>query len=231
MGWLWSTPTPPASSSPTPSSTFPPDQKDNVPLPVPAEAFSKPLSRDEQAEKELASFLQELDADSRPSSTKYSRIGRAPPPATSQPRPPSKEPLGDQLLPTTMSCRDAFDAAFYCNSFGGKFNDLYRYGGVRPCSEHWNKFWFCMRTRQWSSPQKEEAIKDYYKKVESKKYEGGSSEDIWKSREKRVEVGGAFSMQEEDFTGKSDDEWNRLEQQRRADIRRKLGKEDKGTMS
>ncbi|TVY46457.1 Early meiotic induction protein [Lachnellula occidentalis] len=226
MGWLWTTPTP-ASASPTPSSSFPPDQKDNgspPPQPVPEAAPSKPLSKDEIAEKELHSLFEELDADVRPSSTKYSRVGRAAPPQTSStPEALSNAPLSEQLLPTTMSCREAFDSAFYCNSFGGKFQDIYRQGSLQPCSEHWSKFWFCMRTRQWSTPEKEEAIRGYYRKVEAKKYKEGSSEDLWKSREAKVPVDTAFKLKFEPFPGENDDEWNRLERERREAEKKKLG--------
>ncbi|TVY58319.1 Early meiotic induction protein 1 [Lachnellula cervina] len=225
MGWLWTTPTlTPASTSTTPTSTFPPDQKDNAPpppQPAPEAAPSKPLSKDEIAEKELHSFLQEIDADVRPSSTKYSRIGRAPPPKTT-PETLSNAPLSEQLLPTTMSCREAFDSAFYCNSFGGKFQDIYRHGSLQPCSEHWSKFWFCMRTRQWSKPEKEEAIRGYYRKVEAKKYRDGSSEDVWKSREAKVPVDTAFKVEFEAFPGENDEEWNRLERERREEERKQL---------
>jgi hypothetical protein len=34
----------------------------------------------------------------------------------------------EALYPRQMSCRQAFDQAFYCQSLGGKFNDIYRYG-------------------------------------------------------------------------------------------------------
>jgi hypothetical protein len=217
------------SSSSTNTTVLPPDQKDNIPPPplqsTQNEALSKPLSAEEIAEKELHAFLQELDADAHPSSKKYSRVLRSAPlkatPCQTQIEPSKANgPLSEQLLPTTMSCREAFDSAFYCNSFGGKFNDIYRFGSVKPCSEHWNKFWFCMRTRAWPEKEKETAVRDYYRKVEGKKYEGGSSEDIWKSREKMLGEGEAFNVRVEAFAGESDEEWNRMEQMRRENVRR-----------
>ncbi|RKF56359.1 hypothetical protein GcM3_195037 [Golovinomyces cichoracearum] len=111
--------------------------------------------------------------------------------------------ISEQLLPTTMSCRDAFDSAYYCASLGGAFTNLYRYGTVRSCSDHWDKFWFCMRTRTYDDKSKQEAIKDYYRKVELSKYgkRGTSSQDIWKSRDHLVQKGTAFKSDEEEWKG------------------------------
>lgn len=237
MGWLWSSNPAP---SPQENTTLNPPQS----TPEPAKTtphFSTPLTRDEIAERELQSFLNEIEANAKPTSTKYNRVPRPPPSTTSQKAVPSlaqengEEPLADQLLPTTMSCRTAFDAAFYCNSFGGRFNDLYRYGTLRSCSESWNDFWFCMRTRGFGDEQKSKAIKEHYRKKEWVKYgkkedvqekgigkgemrEGaGSSEDVWRSREKKVEPGTAFTAEYEEFRG-SDEEWNKREQERRRGV-------------
>jgi hypothetical protein len=122
-----------------------------------------------------------------------------------------------------MSCRTAFDAAFYCNSFGGRFNDLYRYGTLRSCSDSWNDFWFCMKTRGFGGEQKEIAIKEHYRRKERVKYgkeegrEGASSEDVWRSRERKVQWGEAFKEEYEEFRG-SDEEWNRRERERRRGV-------------
>lgn len=227
MGWLWSTPTPTPASSPS-------SLQDNSPA-TPFQATSespaappstktplKSLSRDELAEQELQSFLKELDADVRPSSSKYNRVPRPPPPnsANSSARNnEGEESLPEQLLPKTMSCRIAFDEAFYCNSFGGRFNDLYRYGTLRSCSENWNNFWFCMRTRGYPHKEKEAAIQEHYRKKERMKYARDlgkeSSEDVWKSREKKLEWGEAFNVPFREFDG-SDEEWNRREKEWRS---------------
>ncbi|PVH89770.1 hypothetical protein DL98DRAFT_508025 [Cadophora sp. DSE1049] len=230
MGWLWSTSVPAAPSStqennspiPTQSSTQP---SPSTSIPPPTE---KPASRDDLAEQELANFLKELDADIRPSSTKYNRVPRNPPSSNHQSQPQSSstqstaasnEPLAEQLLPTTMSCRTAFDEAFYCNSFGGRWNDLYRYGTLKSCSDNWNNFWFCMRTRTYGDRQKEAAVKEHYRQRESSKYskELGkeSSEDIWKSRDKKVEWGEAFNAPFPGFSG-TDEEWRQRELDRRS---------------
>jgi hypothetical protein len=118
-----------------------------------------------------------------------------------------------------MSCRNAFDEAFYCNSFGGRFNDLYRYGTLRPCSENWNDFWFCMKTRAYGDREKEDAIREHYRRKESAKYAKDlgkeSSEDVWKSRTRKMEWGGAFNQPFEELK-ESDEEWRNGERERRA---------------
>ncbi|KUJ21841.1 uncharacterized protein LY89DRAFT_778214 [Mollisia scopiformis] len=215
MGWLWSS---------TPESTSSPSSQDPKPLPPPqslpetltTSTASKPLSRDEVADQELQSFLQEIATDTAPKKQKYNRISRA---ATNNGIPTtnsdSNEPLGDQLLPTDMSCRQAFDEAFYCNSFGGRFNDLYRYGTLRSCSEHWNNFWFCMKTRSYTGQGKEDAVREHYRSRESMKYSKDlgkeSSENVWKSRDKKVAWGTAFNEPFPPQYEGSDEEWRRLE--------------------
>jgi hypothetical protein len=82
-----------------------------------------------------------------------------------------------------MSCRDAFDYAFFCQSFGGQFVNVYRYGELRSCSEHWDNFWMCMRTRQWPDDQKKAAIRDHNRKKAIKYKTGPSSEDVWDVRQ------------------------------------------------
>jgi hypothetical protein len=97
-----------------------------------------------------------------------------------------------------MSCRAAFDSAFYCSSLGGHFNDIYRYGQLRSCSEHWNDFWFCMRVKNSYSPRelKERMVQDRYREKEERLRKGPSSEDVWKVRGDGEEVVGAFGMGE-----------------------------------
>ncbi|KAF7941122.1 hypothetical protein BELL_1046g00030 [Botrytis elliptica] len=226
MGWF---------SSSAPSAEKSASSNSNDPVSSPQSSTPKPqtktLSRDEIAEQELNSFLQELEADTHPSSTKYNRVPRIPPPEPSHSRPStqapsqsdSSEPLSIQLLPTTMSCRTAFDAAFYCQSFGGQFNNLYRYGSARDCSESWSDFWFCMKTRTYADNEKAKLIKARWIEKEKKKYGdpsdknrelGKSSEDVWKGREQRLEWGEAFCVEEPKWTG-SDDEWRRMEKEHR----------------
>ncbi|KAB8300145.1 hypothetical protein EYC80_000373 [Monilinia laxa] len=222
MGWF-STSSPSAEKPASEISA--PSPKSSTDLPQ-----SKTPTRDEIAEQELNSFLRELEADTHPSSTKYNRVPRNTPPEhphtssnkTNSQDDPS-EPLSIQLLPTTMSCRTAFDAAFYCQSLGGQFNNLYRYGTARDCSESWSDFWFCMKTRTYADSEKAKLIKARWFEREKRKYGdpedknrelGKSSEDIWKGREQRLEWGEAFCVPELKWSG-SDDEWRKLEKEHR----------------
>ncbi|CAL3966547.1 hypothetical protein PZA11_003167 [Diplocarpon coronariae] len=219
MGWLWSTPNP---SSPQQSGSKMPSQSNTQPDPLPSDTSSaKPLSRDDLAEQELNSFLKELQADAQPSRTKYQRVPRdassnrlpSPSPLNAD-TDSTNEPLNEQILPTSMSCRSAFDQAFYCNSFGGRWNDLYRYGTLRSCSDDWNDFWFCMRTRTYPEKEKQKAIKEHYRQRESAKYAKAlgreSSEDVWRSRERKMEWGKAFTTPFPKFEG-TDEEWRKRE--------------------
>ncbi|KAJ8064820.1 hypothetical protein OCU04_007128 [Sclerotinia nivalis] len=227
MGWFSSSAEKPASSA---SGTPGPSPSSSTPMPTPTPQ-TKPLSRDEIAEQELNYFIRELEADTHPSSTKYNRVPRDPPPEPSHsqsstqtpPQNDPSEPLSTQLLPTTMSCRTAFDAAFYCQSFGGQFNNLYRYGTARDCSESWSDFWFCMKTRTYADNEKAKLIKARWIQKEKRKYGdqedknkelGKSSDDVWKGREQRLEWGEAFCVEEPKWTG-SDDEWRRMEKEHR----------------
>jgi hypothetical protein len=223
MGWLWSN-----SAEKFPSQEKPPTSPPSITKPSPAPQHNTPrtLTRDELAELELQSFLQEIEADSRPSSTKYNRVPRQVPSPDTPTSHHSDEPLSEQLLPKTMSCRDAFDAAFYCNSMGGQFNNLYRYGTVRSCSDSWNDFWFCMRTRGFGDKEKEEAIKTRYKEKEKARYGkeelkkgseqvGRSSEDVWMTRDTKMEWGEAFSSPFPDSSHISNEEWNQIERENR----------------
>lgn len=107
----------------------------------------------------------------------------------------------DPTLPRSMSCRAAFDSAFYCSSLGGHFNDIYRYGQLRSCSDHWNDFWFCMRTKNSYSGQdvKERMIQDRYREKEERVKSGPNSEDVWRKRGPGEEVKGAFSRNMEEL--------------------------------
>ncbi|KAK3392234.1 hypothetical protein B0T20DRAFT_487682 [Sordaria brevicollis] len=121
-------------------------------------------------------------------------------PTASEPEPPKKTrsptslAMSEHCLPVTMSCRDAFDYAWHCQTPGSQFNAVYRYGSMKNCSELWDDFWFCMRTKSFSPEMKAEAVRDYYRKKEEAKYGAGqpSSEDVWESREKRVEWDSEF---------------------------------------
>lgn len=177
MGWWWS-------SSP---------QKDELssPAATPARdtAQSRTLTRDEQqaedefkklfaafessnANKDNATSPKSLDPSSSTPTTESS--------ADQQPQPSSIAP--ESLYQDTMSCRSAFDYAFFCQSFGGQFVNVYRYGELRSCSEHWDNFWLCMRTRSWGENERRKAIRDHNRKKAIKYKTGPSSEDVWDMR-------------------------------------------------
>lgn len=141
-------------------------------------------------------------------------------------RPPALDPISESLLPTTMSCRQAFDAAFYCQSVGSQFHAIYRAGTVRTCSQHWDDFWFCMRTRAYSGPVKEAAIRDHYRRREWARYGPGqpSSTDVWESRDEKVRPGEAFQERYEP-PEISDEEWRLAEVERRRQVQEALARE------
>lgn len=197
-----------------------------TPSTPPDDTPAKALARDELADQELKSFLSELEGDIQPqassnSRTKYTRLSRSGPSVESTTAPELEhESLDSQLLPTTMSCRAAFDQLYYCNSLGGRWNDLYRYGTLRSCADDWDDFWFCMRTRLYSEKAKAAAVKEHYREKERKKYSKelgkASSENVWKSRESKVEWGTAFKEKFEKV--ENDDEWRRRELERRREM-------------
>lgn len=155
MGWFGSFTAPSASMSTAPSTHSEPTLSTrSAKQPLPIETSKRQLTHDEIAEAELHDLLAELEADARPSPRKYNRIPRSTP--SHNGRPASKNlTLEDDILPREMSCRQAFDAAFYCQSLGGQFNNLYRYGGIRSCSENWKDFWFCMKTKSYKDDERE----------------------------------------------------------------------------
>jgi hypothetical protein len=124
-----------------------------------------------------------------------------------------------------MSCRQAFDLAFHCQSVGGQFLSVYREGGMRSCSTHWEDFWFCMRTKSYSPEMKQKLIRDHYRKKEAAKYGNGkpSSEDVWEARTERVPLDSAFS-ERYDAPAVSDEDWQRLQMERTRRIREELAR-------
>jgi hypothetical protein len=194
-------------------------------------AAAKSSSAERQTDPELDAFLKEIGAEAAPAQASIAPVSPAPYPAiggvappvvvpsptrqTQEPTVPRHDESGrrinpdgsldispDAMYPRTMSCREAFDQAFYCQSLGGKFNDIYRHGSLKPCSEQWGAFWFCMRIRTYSAKDKEELISDHYKgREERKKKATGSSEDIWDIRTKAVETAFGRDPDEDDDSG------------------------------
>jgi len=194
MGWWWSS----APRKDEQQTTPPPASSNDVPKPEPStSAPPKPKQRtpDEQVAaefRELLAGLQETDDQ---------RSNRPPPPAPSShaqfAEPASKnavEPPSsiapESLYPDTMDCRSAFDYAFFCQSFGGQFVNIYRYGELRSCSEHWKNFWLCMKSKAYPEEERKKMIRDHYRKKAIKYKTGPSSEDVWEVRTEPVR--GAF---------------------------------------
>ena len=69
---------------------------------------------------------------------------------------------------------------------GGQFNNVYRYGGIKDCSEHWSAFWFCRRTKSYADDQRAGRIRDFYRARAVKYKIGPSSEDVWQVRKEPV---------------------------------------------
>ncbi|KAI0485786.1 hypothetical protein F4859DRAFT_511978 [Xylaria cf. heliscus] len=140
------------------------------------------------------------------------------------------DPLSESLLPTTMSCRQAFDQAYHCNSLGGQWTAVYRAGTMRSCSDQWSDFWFCMRTRAFTGSVKEDAIRDHYRQKELAKYGPGqpNSTDVWEPRAERLPPDSAFQERyvKPDI---SDEEWYRQEIERQRMVQRMLREEEERT--
>lgn len=159
------------------------EQQPRPPAPEPVSA--RTLSRGEQAELELQAFLSGLNSDGTRStktaaSSPPSSTARSSSTATASPSESSISP--DALLPTDMSCREAFDSAFYCQSPGGQFLNVYRYGGLKDCSGHWGAFWFCMRLKGFTREERQRKVQGFYRQRAAKYKSGPSSEDVWETR-------------------------------------------------
>lgn len=174
MGWWWSSPQKDTSNNIPSRDTKTPEQiPQNAPPP-------KQLTPDEQAELEFSQILASLqEAENSSSETPSSSpIGAD----ATTPSEPSSSIAPESLYADEMSCRTAFDYAFFCQSFGGQFVNVYRYGELRSCSEHWDNFWLCMKTRQWSDDLRKKAIRAHNRKKAIKYKTGPSSEDVWDVR-------------------------------------------------
>lgn len=240
MGWLWASPSPPK----PPAS----GQASQAPAPTPPSS-STAQSTDSDIDPEIQKFIALFQSDgkqeepaapepaqassaqskSTPSSSSWFSLKSSPnsPSQTNNRKitpPVDPNSVSESLLPTEMSCRQAFDMAFHCQSVGGQWNSIYRYGTMRSCSEHWEDFWFCMRIKGYTGKMKEEAIKAHYRQKEHDKYGDGkpNSEDVWQARQTKVPLGTVFTERFEEPTI-DDEEWQRMEMERRRQIRTGLG--------
>ncbi|KAH3519846.1 hypothetical protein KXV55_006890 [Aspergillus fumigatus] len=200
MGWLWRSS--PSKEEPQQISSVPSFSDNAAPQPSPAaeapgtmpsSSQSRPLSRKEQADAEFNQLLESLKADvSRTKSPQQSsNVSETPlspssPSPSGPPQPPSSI-APESLYPDSMSCRSAFDYAFFCQSFGGQFVNVYRYGELRSCSEHWDNFWLCMKARGMADEERKKVIRDHYRKKAIKYKTGPSSEDVWDLRREPVQ--------------------------------------------
>ncbi|KAJ5164670.1 Protein of unknown function DUF3128 [Penicillium coprophilum] len=171
MGWLWG----------SNNKDVPKDIPPTIPLePAKQNPPSKTLTPDEQADLEFNQILADLRAEDASLSK---RTGLTP---EGNPLPESQIPSSpispESLYQDTMSCRNAFDYAFFCQSFGGQFVNVYRYGELRSCSEHWDNLWLCMKTRTWPDDLRRREIRDHNRKKSIKYKTGPSSEDVWDVR-------------------------------------------------
>ncbi|KAL8709840.1 MAG: hypothetical protein Q9220_005456 [cf. Caloplaca sp. 1 TL-2023] len=143
-----------------------------------------PPTPDDSADAEIQSLLSSLESSTP--SVNYP-TSQSSSPTSSEQDPKAIAP--HSLHPTEISCRAAFDSAFYCQSLGGQFNNIYRYGTFRDCREQWSDFWFCMRTNRGflGDEERQSRIREHYKLREMKYKVGPSSEDVWKPRTRMVE--------------------------------------------
>ena len=151
-------------------------------------AASPPLTRDQRAELELHEFLADLGVQ-----TSDDLQGQSSRSTTSASSSASRSIALESLFPSEMSCRDAFDSAFYCQSPGGQFMNIYRYGQLKDCADHWRAFWFCMRTRGHTDLERQRRIRAFYRERAAKYKVGPSSEDVWSLRTEPVV--GAFQQE------------------------------------
>ena len=252
MGWFWTSTTSSSSASgmgTSPNTTTPTSAPRSTREPASSgdhevQKFWEMLQQETQSEPRPQVALSNPPATPPPtskssSSSSWLPWGRSsePTPAQTQSQPeariPTSRPRGrspeslamsEAQLPTTMSCRDAFDYAWHCHTPGAQWNAVYRYGGVRSCSELWDDFWFCMRTKNYGPEARAEAIRAHYRAKEEAKYGGGqpSSEDVWESRKEMVPPGTAFRGT---FGApiQNDQEYRKIDAERRRRIREELG--------
>ncbi|KAJ6783088.1 hypothetical protein PWT90_08614 [Aphanocladium album] len=237
MGWLWSSNSKPA-EAPTSQDASPTNTPPRAP-PVPP-SQPKPQSGDDAELAKLMEFFKaEEAAASNPNRDASQHQPKPSPlpewfakmitpkdnPLYKEPDAPKRDPLSESLLPTDMSCRQAFDMAWGCNSVGGQWNAVYRYGEMRSCSEKWDDFWFCMRHKSSSGPVKEDLMRTHYRNKEHAKYYApgkASSEDVWEARKTKVDPDTVFT-ESIDVPTMGDEEWRKMENDRRQKIRDGLG--------
>jgi len=194
MGWLWASPSPPKPSTPVENKPVEQKPAPNEPKFDPAiqefiDLFSTDTKKPEAPKPPPPRVPSASSASSEPEKKSSWLSLKASKTPTETPDAPPRSPLSESLLPVEMSCRQAFDLAWSCNSLGGQWNAVYRHGEMKSCSDQWEDFWFCMRQKGSSGPVKEEAVRTHYRNREYEKYYAPgkrSSEDVWEAREVRL---------------------------------------------
>lgn len=198
MGWLWNTTkTDPPAGAVAEEKTIPTAPVD-PPATAPPEPIKQQLSREEQANEDLKQFMKEIEEEFNLARDERIQSKESGVLKHTAPLPDDISP--DSLYPAEISCRSAFDYAMFCQSFGGQFVNVYRYGSFRSCKNHWDDFWLCMRTRQWDEKDRAKAIKEHYRNKAIKYKTGPSSEDVWQVRTEPVKD--AFQDNLEDLEAK-----------------------------
>ena len=196
MGWWWSDSSSEEStcqSKPESDPALRQSTTPSAPLQDESSADVIPLSNTRPRTREEAAFaeLKELFTTINPeAASRADETARNPPP-------PASEELAETLYPIKMSCSQAFDQAYYCSSMSGQLGNVYRYGGLRSCTEQWKQWRFCMRTKAMSDDEKKRRIREFYMEKNAKKRVGRSSERIWEVRTEPVV--GAFGKKLEAY--------------------------------
>ncbi|KAL9011770.1 MAG: hypothetical protein Q9173_003417 [Seirophora scorigena] len=185
MGWLWNSQNPSGSVKPSElNEEIPTDSAPALP-PGSFEPTADAPTQNVGTDPDLQALLSSLAATPKPNDPQLPSPGSSRTDAASDDRVIKPE----SLYPSEMSCRSAFDSAFYCQSLGGQFNNFYRYGKLRDCRGEWSQFWFCMRANKsfLDDQERENRIRHHYKKREMKYKVGSSSEEVWEPRTRMVD--------------------------------------------
>ena len=177
MGWWWSEPAtkPQVEASSRANSpaeeSFASELREESPTVSSRQAASQDIT-----DEDVLTFFKKLEQESKPSTI------RTVPSITPIETGNADNISPEALYPTKLSCQSVLDYAMFCQAFGGQFVNIYRYGKLRSCSNHWKEFWMCMRTRNWEELDRAQAIREHHYKKLEKYRTGPSSEDVWEMR-------------------------------------------------
>ena len=194
MGWLWTSQAPQIPTKPTESVDDGNINLQEAPPAAISDAVKRTLSREEQADEDLAVMIKEFQQEANTKSDERAKSRESGVLSHTTPLPEDISP--DSLYPSTIHCQSAFDYAMFCQSFGGQFVNVYRYGSFRSCAPLWSDFWLCMRTRQWDEKDRAKAIRERHREKAIKFKTGPSSEEIWQVRSEPVRDAFQDSLEE-----------------------------------